>query len=101
MGEGRKNPSGAARTLLKIAGTNPKALLAVADDWRREGAEFRNSRFPKTVGGQWFQRADDLRGAWNGLLRVMSLVSALPSQANAHIASRELLHFADTHFFEE
>ena len=30
--QGRKNPSGAARTLLKIAGTNPKALLAVADD---------------------------------------------------------------------
>ena len=30
--QGRKNPSGAARTLLKIAGTNPKALLAVVDD---------------------------------------------------------------------
>ena len=30
--QGRKNPSGAARTLLKIAGMNPKALLAVADD---------------------------------------------------------------------
>ena len=30
--QGRKNPSGAARTLLKIAGTNPKALLAVADE---------------------------------------------------------------------
>ena len=30
--QGRKNPSGAARTLLKNAGTNPKALLAVADD---------------------------------------------------------------------
>lgn len=30
--QGRKNPSGAARTLLKIAGRNPKALLAVADD---------------------------------------------------------------------
>ena len=30
--QGRKNPSGAARTLLKIAVTNPKALLAVADD---------------------------------------------------------------------
>ena len=30
--QGRKNPSGAARTLLKIAGTNPKALLAVAND---------------------------------------------------------------------
>ena len=30
--QGRKNASGAARTLLKIAGTNPKALLAVADD---------------------------------------------------------------------
>ena len=30
--QGRKNPSGATRTLLKIAGTNPKALLAVADD---------------------------------------------------------------------
>ena len=30
--QGRKNPSGAARTLLKIAGSNPQALLAVADD---------------------------------------------------------------------
>lgn len=30
--QGRKNPSGAARTLLKIAGKNPKALLAVADE---------------------------------------------------------------------
>lgn len=28
--QGRKNPSGAARTLLKIAGSNPQALLAVA-----------------------------------------------------------------------
>lgn len=28
--QGRKQPSGAARTLLKIARTNPKALLAVA-----------------------------------------------------------------------
>jgi len=28
--QGRKQPSGAARTLLAIAGTNPKALLAVA-----------------------------------------------------------------------
>jgi len=30
--QGRKNPSGAARTLLKIAGKNPKALLAVAGE---------------------------------------------------------------------
>lgn len=30
--QGRKHPSGAARTLLKIAGSNPRALLAVADD---------------------------------------------------------------------
>lgn len=30
--QGRKNPSGAARTLLKIAGKNPKALLAVMED---------------------------------------------------------------------
>ena len=30
--QGRKNPAGAARTLLKIAGTNSKALLAVAGD---------------------------------------------------------------------
>ena len=30
--QGRKHPSGAARTLLKIAGSNPQALLAVADD---------------------------------------------------------------------
>ncbi len=29
--QGRKQPSGAARTLLKIAQSNPKALLAVAD----------------------------------------------------------------------
>ncbi len=29
--QGRKQPSGAARTLLAIACTNPKALLAVAD----------------------------------------------------------------------
>ena len=29
--QGRKRPSGAARTLLAIASTNPKALLAVAD----------------------------------------------------------------------
>jgi putative transcriptional regulator len=29
--QGRKQPSGAARTLLAIASTNPKALLAVAD----------------------------------------------------------------------
>lgn len=28
--QGRKRPSGAARTLLAIASTNPKALLAVA-----------------------------------------------------------------------
>lgn len=28
--QGRKQPSGAARTLLSIASTNPKALLAVA-----------------------------------------------------------------------
>lgn len=28
--QGRKQPSGAARTLLQIARTNPKALLAVA-----------------------------------------------------------------------
>ena len=28
--QGRKQPSGAARTLLTIASTNPKALLAVA-----------------------------------------------------------------------
>jgi putative transcriptional regulator len=28
--QGRKQPSGAARTLLAIAGTNPKAVLAVA-----------------------------------------------------------------------
>ena len=28
--QGRKHPSGAARTLLAIASTNPKALLAVA-----------------------------------------------------------------------
>ena len=28
--QGRKQPSGAARTLLAIADTNPKALLAVA-----------------------------------------------------------------------
>ncbi|MGC1442455.1 MAG: transcriptional regulator, partial [Burkholderiaceae bacterium] len=28
--QGRKQPSGAARTLLAIARTNPKALLAVA-----------------------------------------------------------------------
>ena len=28
--QGRKQPSGAARTLLAIASTNPKALLAVA-----------------------------------------------------------------------
>ena len=38
--QGRKNPSGAARTLLKIAGTNPKALLAVADDYRRTAVNF-------------------------------------------------------------
>ena len=30
--QGRKQPSGAARTLLAIATTNPKALLAVAED---------------------------------------------------------------------
>ncbi|MCP5265333.1 MAG: helix-turn-helix domain-containing protein [Burkholderiaceae bacterium] len=30
--QGRKQPSGAARTLLAIARKNPKALLAVADD---------------------------------------------------------------------
>ncbi len=30
--QGRKIPSGAARTLLKIAGSNPEALLAVAND---------------------------------------------------------------------
>ena len=30
--QGRKNPSGAARTLLKIVSINPKALLADADD---------------------------------------------------------------------
>lgn len=29
--QGRKRPSGAARTLLAIASANPKALLAVAD----------------------------------------------------------------------
>lgn len=29
--QGRKQPSGAARTLLAIASTNPKAVLAVAD----------------------------------------------------------------------
>ena len=29
--QGRKRPSGAARTLLKIAGINPQALLAVAE----------------------------------------------------------------------
>lgn len=29
--QGRKQPSGAARTLLAIAQTNPKALLAVAE----------------------------------------------------------------------
>lgn len=29
--QGRKQPSGAARTLLAIARTNPRALLAVAD----------------------------------------------------------------------
>lgn len=29
--QGRKRPSGAARTLLAIAQTNPKALLAVAE----------------------------------------------------------------------
>lgn len=29
--QGRKQPSGAARTLLAIASTNPKALLAVAN----------------------------------------------------------------------
>lgn len=29
--QGRKQPSGAARTLLRIAHTNPKALLAVVD----------------------------------------------------------------------
>jgi putative transcriptional regulator len=29
--QGRKQPSGAARTLLAIARTNPKALLDVAD----------------------------------------------------------------------
>lgn len=29
--QGRKQPSGAARTLLAIASTNPNALLAVAD----------------------------------------------------------------------
>lgn len=29
--QGRKQPSGAARTLLAIARTNPKALLAVAE----------------------------------------------------------------------
>jgi putative transcriptional regulator len=29
--QGRKQPSGAARTLLTIARTNPKALLAVAE----------------------------------------------------------------------
>jgi putative transcriptional regulator len=30
--QGRKQPSGAARTLLAIARKNPKALLAVADE---------------------------------------------------------------------
>ena len=30
--QGRKQPSGAARTLLAIARTNPKALLAVAEE---------------------------------------------------------------------
>lgn len=30
--QGRKQPSGAARTLLTIARTNPKALLAVAEN---------------------------------------------------------------------
>jgi len=30
--QGRKQPSAAARTLLAIAGTNPKALLAVANN---------------------------------------------------------------------
>ena len=34
--QGRKQPSGAARTLLTIARTNPKALLAVADSNVRE-----------------------------------------------------------------
>ena len=29
--QGRKQPSGAARTLLAIASTNPKALLAVVE----------------------------------------------------------------------
>lgn len=32
--QGRKQPSGAARTLLAIASTNPKALLAVAQSGR-------------------------------------------------------------------
>ena len=31
-GQGRKQPSGAARTLLAIARTNPKAVLAVSDN---------------------------------------------------------------------
>ena len=30
--QGRKQPSGAARTLIRIAHTNPKALIALADD---------------------------------------------------------------------
>jgi putative transcriptional regulator len=31
--QGRKQPSGAARTLLAIASTNPRALVAVAGKW--------------------------------------------------------------------
>jgi len=35
--QGRKQPSGAARTLLRIAHTNPKALLAIAGKLRHDG----------------------------------------------------------------
>ena len=47
--QGRKQPSGAARTLLAIARTNPKAVLAVSAQWGRHlgsrGAATLDSQF--------------------------------------------------------
>ena len=44
--QGRKQPSGAARTLLAIASTNPKALLAVAGESATGQFAFTSSNCP-------------------------------------------------------
>ena len=81
--QGRKQPSGAARTLLAIASTNPKAVLAVA------GRSFTVQRTPNRDGADHARSPSrscaSLRSLWSACWTYSGPVS--PSPVSLHIST--------------